>query len=139
MPLRIHIAPNRATIINDWSTEATLPELADLRVTETIGNIGFEEGILTRDADRVKEHTGTEPEELAIEELAQAMDQLGNDKQQVTAAVQEIEAPGGATTPAGATGDSGYMDEPQQVADLNKAGILTDEEFAAKKAQILGL
>ena len=93
----------------------------------------------TRDADRVKEHTGTDPEELTDEELAQAMDQLGIDKQQVTAADQEIEAPGGATTPAAATGDSGYTDELQKLADLNKAGILTDEEFAAKKAQILGL
>ncbi len=93
----------------------------------------------TRDADRVKEHTGTDPEELTDEELAQAMDQLGIDKQQVTAADQEIEAPGGATSPAAATGDPGDLDELQKLADLNKAGILTDEEFAAKKAQILGL
>ena len=93
----------------------------------------------TKDADRVKEHTGTDPEELTDEELAQAMDQLGIDKQQVTAADQEIDAPGGATTPAAATDDPGYLDELQKLADLNKAGILTDEEFAAKKAQILGL
>lgn len=93
----------------------------------------------TKDADRVKEHTGTDPEELTDEELAQAMDQLGIDKQQVTAADQEIEATGGATTPAAATGDPGYLDELQKLADLNKAGILTDEEFATKKAQILGL
>ena len=93
----------------------------------------------TRDADRVKEHTGTDPEELTDEELAQAMDQLGIDKQQVTAADQEIEAPGEATTPAAATGDPDYLDELQKLADLNKAGILTDEEFATKKAQILGL
>ncbi len=93
----------------------------------------------TRDADRVKEHTGTDPEELTDEELAQAMDQLGIDKQQVTAADQEIEATGGATTPAAATSDPGYMDELQKLADLHKEGILTDEEFAAKKAQILGL
>ncbi|MCH7844382.1 MAG: SHOCT domain-containing protein [Acidobacteria bacterium] len=31
------------------------------------------------------------------------------------------------------------MDELQKLADLNKAGVLTDEEFAAKKEQILGL
>ena len=57
----------------------------------------------TKDADRVKEHTGTDPEELTDEELAQAMDQLGIDKQQVTGADKEIEATGDATTPAAAT------------------------------------
>ncbi len=31
----------------------------------------------TRDADRVKEHTGTDPEEMTDEELEQAMDELG--------------------------------------------------------------
>ena len=93
----------------------------------------------TKDADRVKEHTGTDPEELTDEELAQAMDQLGIDKQQVTGADKEIAASGGATTPAAATGGAGYMDELQKLADLNKAGVLTDDEFAAKKAQILGL
>ena len=34
------------TFINDWSTNIDLPEAADVLVTETIGNIGFEEGIL---------------------------------------------------------------------------------------------
>lgn len=37
---------DRIEIINEWSYEATLPERADVLVTETIGNIGFEEGIL---------------------------------------------------------------------------------------------
>ena len=31
------------------------------------------------------------------------------------------------------------MDKLQQIADLHAQGILTDEEFAAKKAQILGI
>ena len=31
------------------------------------------------------------------------------------------------------------MDQLQQIADLHAQGILTDEEFAAKKKQILGL
>lgn len=37
---------DRIEIINEWSLEATLPERADVLVTETIGNIGLEEGIL---------------------------------------------------------------------------------------------
>ena len=32
-----------------------------------------------------------------------------------------------------------YMDELERLAELNKQGILTDEEFAAKKKQLLGL
>ena len=36
----------RVTFINDWSTYTDLPELADVLVTETIGNIGFDEGVL---------------------------------------------------------------------------------------------
>jgi hypothetical protein len=31
------------------------------------------------------------------------------------------------------------MDQLQRIADLHAQGILTDEEFAAKKAQILGI
>ena len=35
--------------------------------------------------------------------------------------------------------DDGQIEELKQYAELNKQGVLTDEEFAAKKAQILGL
>ena len=31
---------------NDWSTNVDLPEQVDIIITETIGNLGFEEGIL---------------------------------------------------------------------------------------------
>lgn len=93
----------------------------------------------TRDADRVKEHTGTDPEELSDEELEQAMDELGIEKQKRTSADQEVQAQASATTAPADTGDPGYLDELQKLADLNKQGIITDEEFAAKKAQILGL
>ena len=37
---------DRVTFVNDWSTRVELPERADLLITETVGNIGFEEGIL---------------------------------------------------------------------------------------------
>lgn len=36
----------RVTFIKDWSTNVQLPEKANVLVTETIGNLGFEEGIL---------------------------------------------------------------------------------------------
>jgi Short C-terminal domain len=41
--------------------------------------------------------------------------------------------------PPAAPAASDDMAELQQLADLHAQGILTDEEFAAKKAQILGL
>jgi protein arginine N-methyltransferase 1 len=37
---------DRVTFINEWSLGCELPQLADVLVTETIGNSGFEEGIL---------------------------------------------------------------------------------------------
>jgi protein arginine N-methyltransferase 1 len=42
---------DRITFLKDWSTNVELPEPADVLVTETIGNIGFEEGILGWVAD----------------------------------------------------------------------------------------
>ncbi len=41
-----------------------------------------------------------------------------------------------APAPAAETSE---VDELKQIADLHAQGILTDEEFAAKKAQILGI
>lgn len=37
---------DRVIFVNDWSTNVELPEPVDVIVTETIGNVGFEEGIL---------------------------------------------------------------------------------------------
>ncbi len=85
----------------------------------------------TRDADRVKEHTGTDPEEMTDEELAQAMDELGIEKQQRTAEDQEQGSGGGSV--------SAQLDEIERLAELHESGILTDQEFEDKKRQILGL
>jgi protein arginine N-methyltransferase 1 len=37
---------DHVTFINDWSTNIELPEPVDVIVTETIGNVGFDEGLL---------------------------------------------------------------------------------------------
>ena len=42
---------DRVTFINGWSYEVDLPEKVDLIICETIGSLGFEEGILTWLAD----------------------------------------------------------------------------------------
>jgi hypothetical protein len=44
-----------------------------------------------------------------------------------------------AAAPAPATSGGTDLDELTKLAQLHEQGILTDEEFAAKKAQILGI
>jgi hypothetical protein len=103
------------------------------------GLIGF--GIYKmskKDADRVQQHTGVPPEELEDADLEQAMDELGIEKQQVTDADQEEGGGSATSSPAPSSGGSD-VDQLQKLADLHDQGILTDDEFAAKKKQILGL
>jgi hypothetical protein len=42
-----------------------------------------------KDAERIEQQTGVEPEELTDQELTQAMDELGIEKQTVTVEDQE--------------------------------------------------
>jgi hypothetical protein len=42
-------------------------------------------------AEQVQQHTGVDPEELTDQELAQAMDELGIEKQEVTDADKDAE------------------------------------------------
>jgi hypothetical protein len=103
-----------------------------------------------KDAQRIEEHTGVPPEELEDEDLNQAMQELNIQPQPLTEAdqaalAQQGGAPAGAppAPPAGAPpvaqpkGD--YITELQQLAELRDKGILTPEEFEAKKKQLLGL
>ena len=94
----------------------------------------------TRDAKRIEEHTGVDPEELDDAELEQAMSDLDIDPQKVTSA--DVEEGGQAPPSAPASqggGSEDYLEELTKLASLHESGILTDEEFNAKKAQILGL
>jgi hypothetical protein len=94
----------------------------------------------TRDADRVQQATGVPPEEMTDEELARAMDQLGIDKQTITAADQEQGASSASAAPAmPASAGMSDLDQLEKLGQLHEQGILTDEEFTAKKRQILGL
>ena len=84
-----------------------------------------------RDVQRVEEHTGQEADELTDEQLEQAMDQLGIEKETMTdeewAEAERADA------------QPDYLDELERLGELNQQGILTDEEFTAKKTQLLGL
>ena len=84
-----------------------------------------------RDVDRVEEKTGKDADELTDEQLEQAMDQLGIEKETMSdeewAQAEKADA------------EPSYLGELERLADLHKQGILTDEEFAAKKTQLLGI
>ena len=51
--------------------------------------------------------------------------------------VEQGQAP--AAAPASAASDQGYLDELEQLSKLHEEGVLTDEEFDAKKKEILGI
>jgi hypothetical protein len=94
-----------------------------------------------KDADRIEQHTGVNPEELEDAELEQAMSELNIDQQTVTS--EDLEqggaSPAGATPAASTEHSSDFIDEIERLAALRDQGILTDADFDAKKQQILGL
>lgn len=85
-----------------------------------------------RDVERVEEYAGKPAEELSDEELEQAMDDLNIEKEEMSDSEwDEVEQ-------ADAQEDD-YIEELERLADLRDKGIITDEEFAAKKQELLGL
>jgi len=106
-----------------------------------------------KDADRIEQETGLPPDQLEDDDLKQAMDELGIQSQPLTAEDQAALGAGGspaqapgAGPPAGAQPQApaaapqvSYVEELEQLAGLRDKGILTDEEFQAKKKQLLGL
>ena len=96
-----------------------------------------------KDAERIEQHTGVNPEELEDAELEKAMKELGIADEPVTPEdLGETSAPAPvAAAPAAspAPESSGYIAELEKLASLRDAGVLTNEEFDAKKRQILGL
>ncbi len=110
-----------------------------------------------KDVDQIEAATGQSVEELTDEQLQQAMKQLGIENQPLTAEDQaalaqvppvgedeemDDAAPAATAAPAApaaaAPGDD-TIAMLEQLGALHQQGILTDEEFAAKKKQILGL
>jgi len=98
------------------------------------------------DAQRIEEHTGIPPSELEDDDLAEAMNELGIQGQELTAEDQAAlsgDAPAAVPTPAApptpAAGGPSYVNELEQLADLRDRGIITDEDFEAKKKELLGL
>ncbi len=113
-----------------------------------------------KDAKRIEEHTGESVEELTEEELVQAMKDLGiesielseedkaalaaeGDTAKVDGATVTYKGQPGATPAPAATASTdaepSYLNELEKLADLRDRGLITEEEFAAKKGQLLGL
>ena len=108
-----------------------------------------------KDVDQIEQHTGKKAEDLSQEELEAAMDDLGIQDQEVSdqelaaleAADSAAQAPAAPSQPAPAAepapqaggGSESYIEELEKLAQLKDQGIITDEEFQAKKRQLLGL
>lgn len=108
-----------------------------------------------KDAQRIEEHAGASVEELTEEELVAAMQNLGiqsieltdEDKAALAADAGQAAAGGSAVVsqdqPGAAPGPPpaapSYIEELEKLAVLRDQGIISEEEFAAKKAQLLGL
>jgi hypothetical protein len=92
-----------------------------------------------KDAQRIEEHTGLPPDQLEDQDLEQAMQELNIQSQPITAEDQAAlgsAPPAAEKTPAS---DSSYLDELEKLAELRDKGILTEDEFEAKKKDLLGL
>ncbi len=102
-----------------------------------------------QDAQRIEQHTGASVEELEDHELTAAMQELGIQSAELTAedkatlaATPPVEADESADAPVAdepADGSVSYIEELQKLAGLRDQGVITDEEFEAKKKQLLGL
>ena len=92
-----------------------------------------------RVVDQIEQHTGQSVDDMSDEQLQSAMNDLGIQSQELTDEDR-----------AAFDADSEYeeydegpqesnLDELEKLADLRDKGIITDEEFEAKKKQLLGL
>lgn len=101
-----------------------------------------------QDAQRIEDHTGMKPEDLTEEQFEQALNDLEIDTDELTdAEVAAIEAadaePSAAAAapppPAASAPQDDYITQLERLGTLRDQGILTNEEFEAKKKQILGM
>ena len=82
-----------------------------------------------KDVERVEEHTGKSAEELSDEELDQAMSDLNIESEELTDEEWE----------QAEKAEDDYIAELERLSKLHDEGVITDEEFESKKAQLLGL
>jgi hypothetical protein len=94
------------------------------------------------DANRIEEYSGSSVEEMTEEELVAAMRDLGiqsidlSDEDKAAVAADSAET---AVVAAPAQAAPSYLEELEKLAALRDQGIITEEEFTAKKNLLLGL
>jgi len=125
-----------------------------------IAGVGYGAYKLTQpQAEQIEQHTGKKLEDLDEEQMETAMDELNIEAVEPTdeemaqldagdapaaspaPAASTAAAPAASTAPAPAasSSDPSYLDELEKLSKLHEEGVITDEEFEAKKKQILGL
>ncbi len=94
-----------------------------------------------QDAQKIEEHTGLPPDQLEDEDLNQAMTELNIQSQPLTEEDQAALAQDSSETVSAAAGgaESSYLEELEKLGELRDKGLITDEEFEAKKKELLGL
>lgn len=97
-----------------------------------------------QDAQKIEEYSGVPPEEMEDEDLQKAMKDLNIQSQELTeedqAALGQADAEEAAAkeeSAAAPAAQDDYIEQLKQLAELKDAGIITEEEFEAKKTQIL--
>jgi len=99
------------------------------------------------DAQRIEQYAGAPVDELTDEELTGAMQDLGIQSAELTAddkaglnSTPPVDDP---VPPISAinldVSETSYLDELEKLASLRDRGIITTDEFEAKKKQLLGL
>jgi len=95
-------------------------------------------------AQQIQEYTGYPPDQLSEEDLRAAMEDLNIQPEPLDDADRQAiaESQGGAAPPPPPPpppAQPDYIEELQRLASLRDAGIITNDEFEAKKQQLLGL
>ena len=91
---------------------------------------------------QVEEASGTPIEEMTDEEIQQYVDKYNIQVEPLDAAEQQTVAQAGPVEEYDVDDEPpapDYTEELQKLASLRDSGVLTEEEFQAKKKQILGL
>ncbi len=108
-----------------------------------------------QDAQRIEQHTGKKPEDLTEDQLDEAITDLNIEAAELTdaevAAIEAADAQPAAAAPQPAPTQPAtqqptappaqldYITELKKLAELRDMGIITADDFEAKKKQLLGL
>lgn len=100
-----------------------------------LGGIWAGHKLSKRDAERIEAETGRSIDEMSDEELQQAMEERGIQPEPMTDDDQAYaEGMGGSEDE-----EPDYLDQLERLSHLKDDGVITEEEFEAKKRELLGL